>query len=272
MVRDIVTYPDKRINITAPDVRSFDEELAEVLRDIKDTLNKHGAKGMAAIQIALPYAVVVVKQDDGSYLEIINPRIIGKEGSVTSTESTLYFPNTTHTVNRYEKIRLIYQDRDGKQKSLIAKGELSILLQRKIDYVYGATIANRVSEKERKDIEKNLAKNGAVGSFESCPRVFMRDYFISFIQKILFFMTLTLFTPLFDFKKETFASIYSFDKYAYFTLIALLAGYFATALYESKKYHSCTSCQIGNIIGTTIKYLAAASVIFWLCWYIISRS
>ncbi len=269
MIRDIVTYPDKRINITAPDVRSFNDELAQVIQDIKETMDEHNVKGMAAIQIALPYAVVVIKQDDGSYLEIVNPRIIGKEGNVTSTESTLYFPNTTYTVNRYEKIRLIYQNRHGEQKSMVAEGELSILLQRKIDYVYGGTIANRVSEKERKDMEKDLAQSGAVGSFESCPRVFMRDYFISFIQKALFLMFLTLFSPLFNFKEETMSSIYSFDKYAYFTVIALLIGYFFTALYESKKYHSCTSCQIGNIIGTTVKYLVAASLIYTAIYYLI---
>ncbi len=270
MIRDLVIYPDKRINIAAPDVRSFNDELAQVITDIKETMDKHGVKGMAAIQIALPYAVVVIKQDDGSYLEIINPRIIGKEGNVVSTETTLYFPNTTHTVNRYEKIRLVYQDRNGEQKSMIAQGELGILLQRKIDYVYGGTIADRVSEKERKDMEKNLARNGVSGSFESCPRIFMRDYFISFIQKVLFLIFMTLFSPLLNLKDETIESIRSFDKYSYFIVIALLIGYFFTALYESKKYHSCTSCQIGNIIGTAAKYLIGASLLFWLSTYLIT--
>jgi peptide deformylase len=270
MVRDIVTYPDKRITITSPDVRLFDEALASVIQDLKDTMEAHNAKAMAAIQIAIPMSLIVVKQDDGSYLEIINPRIIGKKGKIISEEETLYFPDTKHTVERYDEIRLIYQDRTGEQKSMKAKGDLSVLLQRKIDYVYGDTLASRVGAKNRKEMEKELAQVGLQGSFESCPTVFMKDYFTSFIQKILFFMTLSLLTPLFNFSKESVASIWNFDKYASFVVIALLFGYLFVGIWEGKKYTSCTSCQIGNILGTMAKYFLATAVITTAAYYLLN--
>ncbi|OQX72910.1 MAG: hypothetical protein B6D59_07105 [Campylobacteraceae bacterium 4484_4] len=103
MVRDIVTYPDKRINITSPDVRKFDEALESVIQDLKDTMEAHHTNAMAAIQIAIPMSVIVIKNHDGSYLELINPRILRKEGSIMSTERTLYFPGIEQTVPRYEK-------------------------------------------------------------------------------------------------------------------------------------------------------------------------
>ncbi len=270
MVRDIVTYPDKRINLTSPDVRHFDESLESVIQDLKDTMEAHNTNAMAAIQIAIPMSLIVIKQDDGTYLEIINPRIIGKKGKVISEEETLYFPGTKHTVERYEQIRLVYQDRSGAQKSMKAEGDLAILLQRKIDYVYGDTIASRVGAKNRKEMEKELAQAGLQGSFESCPTVFMKDYFTSFIQKILFFMVLTLFAPLFNFEADTIASMWTFDKYASFAVIALLVGYLIVGIQEGKKYTSCTSCQIGNILGTMAKYFAVTAVVTTAAYYLLN--
>lgn len=270
MVRDIVIYPDKHITVISPDVRLFDETLESVIQDLKDTMEAHNTKAMAAIQIAVPMSLIVVKQDDGSYLEIINPRIIGKKGKIISEEETLYFPGTKHTVERYEEIRLIYDDRTGTQRSMKVKGDLAILLQRKIDYVFGDTIASRIGAKNRKEMEKELAQIGLQGSFESCPTVFMKDYFTSFIQKILFFMTLSLLTPLFNFSKDTVASIWTFDKYASFVVIALLVGYLFVGIREGKKYTSCTSCQIGNILGTMAKYLLATAVITTAAYYLLN--
>ena len=270
LVKDIITYPDKTINIISPDVRSFDDTLFTVLEDMKETLETHKVKGLAAIQIGVPMSAIVIKQDDGTYLEIINPRIIGKKGKVQSTESTLYFPDTTHTVPRYEQIRLIYQDRQGEQKSMKAEGEFAILLQRKIDYVFGGTLANRLPKKEREEMGKDLAKAGMQGSFENCPTVFKRDYFISMIQKVLFFMFLTLLAPLFSFSEETISKLITFDKYASGALVLLLIGYFYVAYGESKKYGSCSGCQMGNIAATTIQYTIASVLLSAATYFVLS--
>ncbi len=270
MVRDLVRYPDKTINIISPDQRSFDETLFSLLDDLKDTLEAHHVQALAAIQIGVPVSAIIVKQKDGEYLEIINPRIIGKKGQIQSTESTLYFPDTTHTVTRFEQIRLIYQDRHGEQKSMKAEGELAILLQRKIDYVYGGTLANRLTEKERENMGKDLAKAGLQGSFENCPTVFKRDYFISMIQKVLFFMSLTLLAPLFSLSDATVSKIITFDQYASGVLVLLLAGYFYVAMGESKKYGACSGCQTGNIVATTIQY-ALISILLSAATYFVLR-
>ena len=270
MVREIVTYPDKRINITSPDVRTFDAALASVIEDLKDTMEAHHVDAMAAIQIAIPMAVVVIKREDGSYLELVNPRIIRKQGSTISTEKTLYFPDTEHTVPRYEKITVIYQDRHGAQHSLKAEGAFAMLLQRKIDYVFGGTLANRMDQKHRSGMEKELAQKGMVGSFETCPRVFIRDYFTSFMTKLLILEALTLLSPLFHFSSKTMERLYGFDLFVSVAMIFLLIGYFGVAYWESKKYSSCTSCQIGNIIGTTLKFAAAALSLFFAAKYLVA--
>jgi peptide deformylase len=269
MIRDIVTYPDKRINIITPDLRSFDSDMHSVIRDLKDTMEAHNTNAMAAIQIAIPMSIIVIKNDDGSYLEIMNPRIIGKEGLIDSEEKTLYFQDTTQNVKRFEKIKMIYQDTDANQQSLDADGELSIILQRKIDYVYGATLANRLKDDGRKDLEKKLSGDGTEGSFESCPTVFKRDYFLSIIQKIFFFTIIANIVGLFV-SDKTLSTITTYSGYGIIAILTLIVGYFIVAFYESTKYSSCTSCQVGNIVGTTVKYLIATALLYGVTHFLVA--
>jgi len=71
-------------------------------------------------------------------------------------------------------------------------------------------------------------------------------------------MGLSLLTPLFKFEKSTVEHIYTFDKIAFPLVLALMAGFFLYAFYESKKYKQCSSCQVGNNIGVVIKRSIAA--------------
>ncbi len=265
MVRDLVTYPDKRIHITSPDLREFDERLFAVIEDLKDTIVANNTDALAAIQIAIPMSVIVIREDNGDFTEIINPRIIGKKGSIISDEKTLYFPNTIKDVQRYKEIKLIYQDRDGKQRSLDAKGKRAILLQRKIDYVFGDTIANRLQSSSRKVLQKELKNSGNIGSLESCSTsISKRDYFISFMQKIIFFIVVADISSFFILS-ETKETIFVFIQYGFIAILLLLIGYFFVAQKESKAQRSCSSCQMGNIVGTTVKY-----ALFTLALYLIS--
>lgn len=251
MVQDILTYPDETINTISPDLRVFDEQLFTVLEDLKDTIDEHKVEAMCAIQIGIAMSVIVIKESDGSFLEIINPRIIRKSGLVDSTEQTLYFPNITHDIKRFEKLKLIYQDRDGNQHSLSADGKRAKLLQRKIDYVFGGTLANRMKDKGRKAFEKELSAGGIDGSFESCPTVFKRDYVKSFIQKIFFFVVLANIISFFV-EPQTQQSITTFVKFALSTTFILSIAFFFMGYYEVKVEKTCGSCKIGNIVANTI--------------------
>ncbi|OQX72909.1 MAG: hypothetical protein B6D59_07100 [Campylobacteraceae bacterium 4484_4] len=127
-----------------------------------------------------------------------------------------------------------------------------------------------MDQKSRGGFEKNLAKKGIKGSFETCPTTFKRDYFTSFMTKLLVLESLTLFGKLFNLSSETLSSLYAFDKFVSVAMIFLLIGYFGVAYWESKKYSSCTSCQIGNIIGTTIKFAAIALILFFAAKFLVA--
>jgi len=271
MVKELILYPDERINIASADVRHFNDELFTLIDDLKDTIESHNAEGLAAIQIAVPLSVVVVKDPEGSWQEFINPRVLKVKGKTTSVETSLYLPNIEEEIPRHEKISFVYQDRTtGEQHSMSAEGKYGFLLQRKFDYTFGGTFANKLDRKNRKRVEKNLSISGATGEFNANSTISKREYFKSVMSKLLFFEFLTLFAPLFNMEKETLASLYSYDIFATIASLFLVVAYFAYAKYEASRVISCTGCQVVSFTAVAVKYLLIIIVLFAGSYYLVN--
>lgn len=267
MIREIITYPTPPSVQYATDVRVFNEELLSLIQDIEDTIEANSLDGLAAFQIGSYYNVVVVKNEDGTFLELINPRIISNSGRVTTVEKTAYFPGLSANVTRYEKISLVYQDREAKQHSLKAEGDLSILLQRKIDYTFGSSFFNKLNKEEKKLFEKKLDFGSDIAISEVCPTKFNRDYITKVINIVMAVMLVLLTASLFV-SEETSEQLWGYQKYLFSTTIILNIIYFFYAQYEGKKFTSCTSCQIGNIIGTAAISMIKLFIIMIIAYFI----
>jgi len=267
MIKELIIYPNEKINMVSIDVRKFDDELFSLITDMKDTIQAHNATGLSAIQIDTPLSVVVVKDPDGNWLEFINPRILKGEGKIDSIETSLYLPNITETIPRYEKIRFIYQDRTGEQQSMSAEGAFGFMLQRKFDYVFGGTFANKLDKKTRKRVEQRLSINGATGEFNATSKISKREYFKSFIGKLLFFEGLTLFAPLFNASNERLESFYHYGIFATIASIILIIAYLIYAKYEASRVVSCTGCQVVSFTAVAVKYFLITVVLFLGSYY-----
>jgi len=258
MVKNIVTYPTPPSVNYSTDVRIISEEIKELIQDIKDTIDANNLDGLAAFQIGSMYNVVVIKKEDGSFLELINPRIIGTcAQKVTTVEKTAYFPGLSAKVTRDAKISLIYEDAKLQQQSLRAEGEEAILLQRKIDYTFGSSFINKLSEDEKKRFETKLEFGSDVAISESCPTTFNRDKILKVINIAMVAMIVLLISSFFSDSEN----LWDYQLYTSLGVLALNVIYFFYAQYEGAKYTSCTSCQIGNIIGTTIISLSKLTII-----------
>lgn len=268
MIKDIITYPTPPSVQYSTDVRVFNEEIFSLIQDMKDTIEANSLDGLAAFQIGSYYNIVVVKQEDGSFLELINPRLLNTNGKVTTVERTAYFPGLSANVTRYETISLVYQDREGAQHSMKADGKLSILLQRKIDYTFGSSFINKLDKDEKKLFEKKLEFGSDIAISESCPTVFKRDYIIKLINVTMVAMVILLLVSLFV-GEESSKVIWDYQLYLSFGVLGLNIIYFFYAQYEGKQFTSCTSCQIGNIIGTTLISLVKLSLLMLLSYFMI---
>ena len=259
MVRKLIIYPDDRVNCTSTDVRSFNQTLWDVIEDMSDTMKANSIEAMAAMQIAYPYNIILIKEGD-SYHEYIDPRIIQNSETFDSEESSIYYPDVSVTVPRYGKIKLVYEDRNAKvHYQDIDDPKLAATLQRKIDYTFGGNLLDRVDKNKREKIIEALAGKGLMPLADDvCPTFSNKDYLVSFTDKLLILMGLSLLTPLFNFEKETIETIYTMDKFLFPTIIVLMIVFFFYAQYEARKYKQCSSCQIGNNIGVMVKRGVAA--------------
>jgi peptide deformylase len=272
MVKEIIKYPTPPSVQYATDVRVFNENIFSLIDDLKDTINENNIHGLAAFQVGSYYNVVVIKQEDGSFLELVNPRLISTNGKITTTETTAYFPSLSAEVLRHNQISIVYQDRNGEQKSLKAEGALSVLIQRKIDFTFGSSFLHKLSKEEKAKFEKKLEFGSDVAISEVCPTTFKRDYFTKLANILLIVLALIFLVSLFISEKETLETLWNAELYISYGVLVTNIIYFFYAQYEGRGLTSCSSCQIGNIIGTTVISLTKLTLIMLLSYFFVNPS
>lgn len=111
-LRNILTVEEPVLHKTARPVTRFDAHLGELLDDMRQTLTNAGGVGLAAPQIGILRRVVVV-DDDGELIELVNPEILETSGEQDGMEGCLSIPGEYWMVKRpnYAKVRA--QDRSG---------------------------------------------------------------------------------------------------------------------------------------------------------------
>jgi len=259
MLKEIVTYPTMTSLEFGTNVRFFNEELFSLIEDLKDTIEENGLDALAAFQIGSPLNVILIKKDDG-YLELINPRVIKREGTIESVETTAYFPGLSATTKRYDKIKLMYEDREGKQQFLDAQGDFSVTIQRKIDYNFGSNFRIRLDEEERKLFDVKLEFGTDSIMKNDCPTVFKRDRILQVFNILLIVGIIGILLGFF-LSEESVVKLSVAENYVLGSMLLAIVIYFFYAQYEGKQYKHCTSCQIGNIIGTSFILLIKLAVL-----------
>ena len=267
MVQEIIQYPTPPSVEYATDVRVFNENIFSLIDDLKDTIKENDLEGLAAFQIGSYYNIVVVKNENGEFLELLNPRMLSTKGRVTAQETTAYFPGMSAEVERHESICLVYQDRNGADCSMKASGELSILIQRKIDFTFGASFLSKLSKQEREIFEAKLKYGADVAISEVCPTTFKRDYFVKLSNILLVLMSLVFLVSLF---MEDTQSLWNTQLYLSLGVVIANIVYFFYAQYEGRGLSSCSSCQIGNILGTVVIAFIKLSVIMILSYFVVN--
>jgi len=265
LVKEITTYPTTPSLEFGANVRHFDASLFELIQDLKDTIEVNNLNALTAFQIESPYNVIVIKDND-KYIELINARVLTREGSVEPVERTAYFPNLSAKTKRYKKIKVMYEDREGKQQFLEADDDLSITIQRKLDYAFGSNFRVRLDEDERKVFDAKLEFGTDAITQNDCPTVFKRDRILQ-ILKILFIASIVGFIGTFFTDGENLEMLNSVENYLLLSMLGFIIIYFFYAQYEGKQYKHCTSCQIGNIIGTSFIELIKLSIISILYYF-----
>lgn len=269
MVKKIIEYPTPLSVEYGINVRVFDEKLFSLIEDLKDTINENNLKALSAFQIGNYHNVIVLKNEDGSFLELVNPKVISHSGEILTKETTTYYPNLSAEVVRYNEISIVYQNRAGEKQVLKAEGDLAVVLQRKIDYTFGSTFINKLSKEERQRFEASLEFGSDIGYDNYCPTTFFKDKIIRFINIIIALLFFVFVISFFIEDKKILSDIWHYQLYtSYFTALLTLV-YVIYGRYEGMQYKTCTSCQIGNILGTAFIAFFKLSVVMTLSYIFI---
>ncbi|MFT7004168.1 MAG: peptide deformylase [Sulfurimonas sp.] len=268
MIREITVFPALPSVEFAVDVRTFDEKLFSFIDDLKDTITEHNLLGLSATQVGSYYSVAVVKQGE-DFLELINPRVLSKKGKHVSLETTAYFGDKSAQVNRYDEISLVYEDRQGAQHSLKSSGDFSVLLQRKIDYLYGANFLTKMSEDNKEKFERSL-KSNLGDSCPTQPKSFSRDLFVHGANYLMIAMLVLLFASLFVSDEVVLLDMWMIQLYMSFSVISINVAYILYSYYENKRFSICTNCYNMSILGVAVISFVRLSILMIVSYFIIN--
>ncbi len=161
-VLDVVLYPHQALTTPAQPVDTFDAELHRFLDDMAETMYAAQGVGLAANQVDVLKRVTVMdcagEDEPSELLEIINPEIVEREGTISWNEGCLSFPDLFNEVKRAERVRVKYQNRHGEPQEIEATGLLSVCLQHEIDHLDGVVFVERISAVEKRIALKRYRK------------------------------------------------------------------------------------------------------------------
>ena len=136
MIREIVQVGDPVLREKCKPVTRFDDELAKLLDDMKETLRHAEGAGLAAPQVGVPVRAVQVDVEEG-FFELVNPVLVSQKGEQTGAEGCLSVRGKVGTVTRPEKVKVVFSDRNGNRYSLTARGFFARAVCHELDHLDG---------------------------------------------------------------------------------------------------------------------------------------
>ncbi len=163
---NVLEFPDPRLRTKAVPVEAVNDTLRALIDDMFETMYAAPGIGLAATQVDVHKRLLVadVSSDKDDPHVLINPTIVEKEGTVITEEGCLSVPGFYAEVERAEKIRVAYLDRDGDQRQTEMEGLLAVCVQHEMDHLDGKLFVDYLSEAKRQRIRKRLLKERRLAS------------------------------------------------------------------------------------------------------------
>lgn len=135
-ILNIVKEGDPVLRKECRPVDAVTPRILRLLDDMKDTLADAEGAGLAAPQVGVMRRIAIV-ENDGEYIELINPEIISREGEQEELEGCLSVPGIWGITHRPAKVTVKAKDRDGKEFTVSGEGLLARAFCHEIDHLSG---------------------------------------------------------------------------------------------------------------------------------------
>ena len=152
---EIVTGENNKIlRQKSKEIPQFDQKLAELIKEMRKTMEDNNGIGLAAIQVGIPQRVIVCEVNNKFY-SFINPVLV-KSSPATSImeEGCLSLPGIFGEVERPEKVTIRAMNLKGKMRKIKAFGLLARVIQHEMDHLDGILFIDKA-----KNIKRNVSNS-----------------------------------------------------------------------------------------------------------------
>ena len=157
----IKTLGDPVLKKGTEEVSEFNEELAEIVENMIDTMYRDNGIGLAAPQVGISKKIIVVDptfgDDENALRDMINPEIIETGDECELEEGCLSIPDIHGMVTRPDAVTVEALDRDGNPFKKRYQGMEARIIMHENDHLNGVLFPDRMSKQDRKEIEPKLA-------------------------------------------------------------------------------------------------------------------
>ena len=143
-LRNIIKAPDELLRKKSRPVDKIDQKILTLLDDMAETMyaSPNGA-GLAANQVGVLKRLVVLDMGQG-LIQLVNPRIVHREGKQEVLEGCLSLPGRWGKVVRPKIVTVEALDQNGAPLRLVGTGDLAKCFCHEIDHLDGILFCDRV--------------------------------------------------------------------------------------------------------------------------------
>lgn len=165
--REIKFVPEHCLREVCAPIEDVNDDIRKLADDMLETMYDAPGIGLAASQIGVLkrlFVLDVAEREDEENgkkepMVFINPEITWKsEETRVYQEGCLSIPGIYEDVERPDRIKVAFLDRDGKQQELEAGGILATCIQHELDHLNGVLFIDYLSRLKRDRIIKKMQK------------------------------------------------------------------------------------------------------------------
>ncbi|MGL4394368.1 MAG: peptide deformylase [Brevinema sp.] len=170
-IKPIVSYGHPALRLPAEEVTEINDEILQIIEDLKDTLKDIGGLGLAAPQIGISKQIFiadlsVMREPRYAHQKVvfINPKItFTSKKTDIDQEGCLSFPKVRGLVERPIKIKMTGLIPSGSTRTIETTGLFARCLQHEYDHLHGTLFIDHFNEHDTKIsksfVEELLAEN-----------------------------------------------------------------------------------------------------------------
>ncbi len=159
MVREIRLFGDPILLRKTREVERVDGEILSLISDMKETIRRCDAIGLAANQVGVEKAVFLLRrmrEEKEEFIVVINPHLIKEEGKNEREEGCLSLPEIEEIIVRPSLVVVEGMDEKGVAKRFEFRGIFARAAKHEIDHLAGRLFIDYLSPLRRKFLEKRL--------------------------------------------------------------------------------------------------------------------